>query len=287
MTSEPAAALPTSMIERMTLIIDTIGGGSARLEVDTLVRRTGLPRSTVRRILDQLVRLHWVAEHPDGYGVGHRFGGTVADDRGHADIRAAAAAHLHRLHVGTGLVAHLGKPTGAEVFYLDKVGGPDAASVPSRVGGRAPLHATALGKAVMAWWQPEQVEEVLAAGLGRLTHRTIADLPTLHEELARVRARRGVAFERGEHTSQVVCVAAAVRTPAGVPVAVLSLSGRDLADVERAGPLVLDASRRIAAELYPSLRGRPDGAPREVPERGTWTPQMLDRFMQRGHGDWI
>ena len=69
--------------------------------------------------------------------------------------------------------------------------------------------------------------------------------------------------------------------------AVLSLSGRDLADVERAGPLVLDASRRIAAELYPSLRGRPDGAPREVPERGTWTPQMLDRFMQRGHGDWI
>ncbi|MGN0065726.1 MAG: IclR family transcriptional regulator [Nocardioides sp.] len=286
MAAEPTA-LPASMIERMTLIIDTIGGGQARLEVDTLVRRTGLPRSTVRRILDQLVKLHWVAEHPDGYGVGHRFGGAVADDRGHADIRAAAAPHLHRLHVATGLVAHLAKHTGAEVFYLDKVGGPGAASIPSRVGGRAPLHATALGKAVLAWWQPEQVEEVLAAGMARLTHRTIADIATLHEELSLVRGRRGVAYERGEHTPQVSCVAAAVRTPAGVPVAVVSMSGRELADVERAAPLVLDAALRISKELYPSVRERGEGGQTAAPERETWTPQMLDRLMQRGHGDWI
>lgn len=286
MPTPAGPSLPTSMIERMTLIIDTIGGGSARLEVDTLVRRTGLPRSTVRRILEQMVRLHWVAEHPDGYGVGHRFGGAVADDRGHADIRAAAAGLLHRLHVATGQVVHLARTTGAEVFYLDKVGGPDAARVPSRVGGRAPIHATALGKAAMAWWEPEQVEELLAGGMARLTHRTIADLPTLHEELARIRGRRGLAYEQGEHTARIVCVAAAVRTPSGTPVAMISLAGQELAEVERSAPAVLDAALRVGADLYPSLRGAPASAG-PAPDRDAWTPQMLDRIMQRGHGDWI
>jgi len=51
---------------------------------------------------------------------------------------------------GAGLVAHLARHTGTSMFYLDKVGGPAADHVPTRVGGREPLHATALGKATTA-----------------------------------------------------------------------------------------------------------------------------------------
>lgn len=273
------------MLERMTLIIDTIGGGSARFGVDALARRTGLPRSTVRRILTQLVRLGWVAEFPDGFGVGNRLGGVVADDRGHSDLRSAAAGHLHRLHVATGLVAHLVKRTTTQVFYLDKIGGPGADRVPSRVGGRAPLHATALGKSILAWWPAEQVEDLLGTGLARRTRRTIGDLGTMHEELARVRRRGGIAYDHGEHTEQVACVAACLRPAEGLPFAAVSLAGRAVEEVEPWAPLVLDAARRISADLSPALRGREPGAAEEEPE--SWSPQMLDRLMGRGHGDWI
>lgn len=279
-----AGELPSSMIDRMTLIIDAIGGGSARLGVDALVRRTGLPRSTVRRILEQLVRLNWLTQHVDGYSIGRRLGGVVAQDRGHHDVRAAAAGHLHRLHVSTGLVAHLARDVGAEVYFLDKVGGRGADIVPSRVGGRAPIHATALGKSILAWWQPEQVEELLAAGLPRLTHRTITDLATMHEELARIRRRQGVAHARGEHADRVACVAASVRTPDRTAIASISLSGVDVGSLEGCAPMVLDAARRISADLFPSLRGRPADDGVEV-RRDAWTPQMLDRVLQRGHRD--
>ena len=276
------------MIDRMTLIIDTIGGGSARLGVDALVRRTGLPRSTVRRILEQLIRLNWITQHPDGYSIGRRLGGVVAEDRGHHDVRAAAAGHLHRLHVSTGLVAHLARDVGAEVYILDKVGGRGADGVPTRVGGRAPIHATALGKSILAWWPPESVEDLLGAGMPRLTHRTITDLATMHEELARIRRRRGVAHGRGEHSDRVACVAAAVRTPDRTPIASIGLAGVDVASLEGCAPLVLDAARRVSGDLFPSLRGA-TAADEDVAEvrRDSWTPQMLDRVLQRGHRDWV
>ena len=61
-TAQPTNAqakkdLPPSMIERMTLILDAFDGRAARLTLEEVVCRTQLPRSTVHRILDQLVKL--------------------------------------------------------------------------------------------------------------------------------------------------------------------------------------------------------------------------------------
>ncbi|MEV0748316.1 IclR family transcriptional regulator [Streptomyces sp. NPDC050273] len=279
--------LPPSMVERMTLIMDVFEGRAARLSLEEVARSTRLPRSTAHRILDQLVRLRWLEHTALGYGLGRRALGLGGGDGAHGRIREAAAARLHDLQIKTGLVVHLAVLDGAEVHYLDKVGGRFAAAVPSRVGGRAPAHSTALGKAMLAWLEPEDVEARAAESIGRLTHRTIADIGTLHQELNRIRRRHGLAFERGECFPDIACVAAAVRGPEG-PVAAISLVGDAWSPLEKVAPLVVDAARQVSRELFPEPEAPVRAARRTaaVPEE-TWSPQAMDRLLSAGqYGDW-
>ncbi|SFO94572.1 IclR family transcriptional regulator [Amycolatopsis rubida] len=247
-----------SMVERMTLILDAFDAPSTRLTLEQVARTTHLPRSTAHRILDQLVRLQWLSHSSFGYALGARalnLGGTGGN---HLELREATAAVLHELRLRTGMVAHLAILDGADVRYLDKVGGRFAAIVPSRVGGRAPAQCTALGKAMLAWLSAEQVEDRVMPTLVRQTSRTIRDPVTLHRELGRIRDRNGLAFERGECFSGISCVAAAIRGPEG-PEAAISLVGDAHTALERVAPLVVVAARQVTQELYPMVRSHPAG----------------------------
>src|SRR5699024_5813688 len=62
--------LPPSMVERMTLILDSFDGRRDRLTLEDVARRTELPRSTTHRIVDQLVRLRWLPRTAAGYALG-------------------------------------------------------------------------------------------------------------------------------------------------------------------------------------------------------------------------
>ncbi|MEW1736825.1 helix-turn-helix domain-containing protein [Nocardia beijingensis] len=107
----------------MTLILEAFDGATPTLTLVELSERTGLPRSTVHRILDQLVRLRWLAHAPGGYRLGLRtleLGGLAAD---HNEIRDAVSPLLHDVCQQTGMVGHLGVLDGREVLYLDKIGG--------------------------------------------------------------------------------------------------------------------------------------------------------------------
>lgn len=278
--------LPPSMVERMTLILDAFDGRSSRLTLEDVARRTHLPRSTAHRILDQLVRLNWLEHTPFGYRLGQRALGLGGRDGGYEEIRVAAAPLLHELQIKTGMVVHLAVLDGADVYYLDKVGGRFAAAVPSRVGGRVPAHTTALGKSMLAWLEPEQVDVQIGCGLGRLTSHTIGDLSTLHQELNRIRQRRGLSFERGECLPEISCVAAAIRGPEG-PLASISLVGEARTPLEKVAPLVVDAARRVSLALHPNL----DSARRSRPASEaspTWSAQTLDRLLVAGqNGDWL
>lgn len=244
-------SLPPSMVERMTLILDAFTSRETRLTLENIARSTHLPRSTAHRILDQLVKLQWLEHSSTGYGLGRRafsLGGGTGE---HGELRAAASPYLHDLLLRTGAVIHLGVLDGAQVVYLDKLGGSFAASVPSRVGGSAPAYCTGLGKAILAWLEPEEVEDLLDGRLSARTPATIAELDTLHHELARIRSRGGLALERGECFPDIACVAAAIRGPRG-PIGAISVVAGAGTALERVAPLVVDAVRRIGAELSPA-----------------------------------
>src|SRR6266567_9587444 len=112
--------LPPSMVERMTLIMDSFGGPEIRLALEDVAGRTNLPRSTAHRILEQLVRLRWLERNGSDYGLGPRALGLGGRGVGHAGLRAAAFPLLHALSVRTEMVVHLAVLEGAEAYYLDK-----------------------------------------------------------------------------------------------------------------------------------------------------------------------
>ncbi|WP_067478024.1 IclR family transcriptional regulator [Nocardia amamiensis] len=245
---------PVSMIERMTLLLDAFDGATPTLTLVGLAERTGLPRSTVHRILDQLIRLRWLAHAPGGYRLGVRtleLGGLAAD---HNEIRDLVSPLLHDLSQQTGMVGHLGVLDGPEVLYLDKVGR-YAATVPTRLGGRMPAHSTALGKALLATLEPSIVEASFRDRLPQLTARTIADRTELHRELGRIRNRQGVAVDNEESVPGIACVAVPIRGR-GAAVAAVSLSGqiggdRAALDTARLARLLVEVAHEAGRSLFP------------------------------------
>lgn len=261
LATSASRSLPPSMVERMTLILDIFEQRSTRLSLVEICARSGLPRSTAHRILEQLVKLHWLEHTPSGYCLGRRALGLGGHDGRHGEIRAAAAEHLHELQLRTGMVVHLAALEGADEVFLDKLGGPFARTLESHVGRRSYAHLTTGGRAMLAWLPPEEVEALLGKQLSNPARGRGWDLPSLHRELNRIRRNRGLSFDGGEYANAMVgrmlpSVAAAIRGPQG-PLAAICLCGEtSFAGIERLAPLVAEAAARTSRALTPEVGGR-------------------------------
>ncbi|MFE5480864.1 IclR family transcriptional regulator [Nocardia sp. NPDC056541] len=248
-------APPTSMIERMTLILDAFDAATPTLTLLGLAERTGLPRSTVHRILDQMIRLRWLAHTPGGYRLGLRvleLGGLAAEQN---ELREVVGPLLYELSQRTGLVGHLAVLDGREVLFLDRAGGRGRVVIPTRVGGRLPAHSTAVGKALLATLEPGIAEAALRGNAVARTARTIVDRAELHRELARIRNRQGVAVDTEESLPGVGCVAVPIRGR-GVAVAAISLSGtvngeRTALDTARLARALAEVAKEASRTLAP------------------------------------
>ncbi|SPM33655.1 DNA-binding transcriptional regulator, IclR family [Mycobacterium rhizamassiliense] len=164
-----------TMVDRFTSIIDAFDDATVGLSLDQVAARAELPRSTTHRILDHLVRLSWVSHSDRGYGLGDRAMSWGAGDATDLRLRSAAAPVLHHLQIKTGAVVHLGVLAGLDIVHVDKLGGPSAPVVPTRVGTRAPAPRLALGLAVLAVQPPELVgpgiDVIRARACGVVTRR--------------------------------------------------------------------------------------------------------------------
>lgn len=266
------------MVARVAMIVNLFDDPGTRLRLDQVVTRTGLPRSSVHRILSQLKTAGLLQHRPDGYCLAAS-PLPVARMMDHAELRGVAAPILSRLHTDTHLVVQLGVLLAGEVICLDKVAGDGGALVPTRVAGRTPAHASALGKTMLAQLPAEVVDTVVTRPLRKRTRATIADLPTLHRELARIRARHGLAYDAEELAVGVCSVAAPIRT-ADAEIAGLSLAGAvSVQGLQRTAPFLLRAAGRISA----LLGGAPtaEAAPSD-------TDSMLSRVLRTISSDaWV
>lgn len=127
----------------------------------------------------------------------------------------------------------------------------------AEVGARAPCHATATGKAMLAF-RSEWLREVLARGLSRCASNTITNPQTLQAELAKVR-QRGWAENVGEYSEDACAIAAPVRDRKGQVIAAVCVAvpiSRWSNEIRRLiAPLVMEGGRRISAGLgYVDLR---------------------------------
>src|SRR3546814_6285956 len=123
------------MVARVARIVNAYVRAGTVLRLDRVADRTGLPRSSTHRILNQLHDAGLLQHTPDGYSLAAS-ALPAAGAIDHAQLRSIASPVLERLHDDTALIVHLGVLAGADLVYLDKVAGGRRAAVPTTVGGR-------------------------------------------------------------------------------------------------------------------------------------------------------
>ena len=151
---------------------------------------------------------------------------------GRSICRARAQVHIDRINQVTGETVHLAVLQADNIVTLVKREARHAVRVDSGMVGRSDApHATATGKAMIAWLPEDQIRRMLPAdGLKRFTDKTIVDFDTLIEELRHVR-RNGFAIDREEFQPGVICIGSAIRDHAGAVVgAIICVGAGDARD---------------------------------------------------------
>lgn len=212
------------------------------LTLSELARRTGTPLATTHRLVAELREWGALARQPNGeYVIGRRIWqlGLLAPVQ--SELRTAASPFLHDLYGATLATVHLAVRDGLEVLYVDRLAGHVSVPVVSKIGSRLPLHATGVGKVLLAYAPDDVLTEALG-GLTRVTAYTITQPARLLEQLRRVRAE-GYATT-GEEMSLGACsVAVPVRNGDDVVAAL----GMVVPDLRRQLPRMVSALR-VAAQ---------------------------------------
>ncbi|HET7474521.1 MAG TPA: IclR family transcriptional regulator [Dermatophilaceae bacterium] len=223
------------------------------LSLAELGRRTGLAKGTLHRVVTDLVGVRLLDRTQHGYRLSSQvfeLGMRASVER---RLMEVAIPFMQDLYERTHETVHLGVLDGHEVVYVSKIGGHRQATSPSSIGGRMPLHCTAIGKALLAHSPPTLLAEVVQAGLARRTPRTITAPGMLRRQLDRV-LETGIAFEYEESAVGIACVASAVLDAFDQPVAAISVTG----PVTRLDPQKHAVSvRAAAAGVAATLARRP------------------------------
>jgi DNA-binding IclR family transcriptional regulator len=248
-------AAPAPAVDAVLDLLGVLARQAAPVSAAFLTRTTGLPRSSVYRLLAVLEERGYVLRFPEArtYGLG-----VNAFELSQGFLRQEPLARLGRPLLAALVDAvresgHLVVLDGRDVLYLVEERAPRRPPLVSDVGVRLPAHLTASGRAMLAALPQAQVR-ALFGGTGPLSARTgePQTYAGLRNQLREVRAR-GHAVEEGEVTAGLASVATAVRDPAGWPVAAVAVTfpSAEVSPARRAA--LVRAVDGVAAELVHRL----------------------------------
>jgi DNA-binding IclR family transcriptional regulator len=251
-------------VDRAARIMKVLAGGPRRLGVSELADRLQMSRPTVHGLL-QTLQSHGLVEQDrdsDKYQLGPgllHLGNSYLDLN---ELRARSIVQAERLADRTKQAVRVGVMHGPRVIVVHHVFSPERAFQVLEVGAELPVHATALGKAILAYSPKEVVRDLTSAPLEKLTARTLS-AARLRDELAQIR-KRGVARERDEAVLGESSLAATVFDDVGHAVGAIGVVGETEAVLPR-GPAkglnaaVIEAARGVSRELG-AARWPPAGA---------------------------
>src|SRR4051794_4448430 len=145
---KPAVDLGTVLGKAVTILF-AFRAEDHGVTLTELGRRTGLAKGTLHRVLNDMVGAR-LLDRTDGLyrlsGQVFQLGMRASVERGLIEV---ATPFMEDLYERTHETVHLGMLDDAHVVYVAKIGGHQQAFAPSRIGGRMPLHCTAIGKALL------------------------------------------------------------------------------------------------------------------------------------------
>jgi len=241
-----------SVTSRAVAILDAFSAAAPRLSLSEIAHRSGTPLTTAHRLLAELTDWGALTRRADGrYEIGRKLWdlGLLAPVQ--LELRQVAAPFLSDVHTTIRDTVHLAVRDGLSALYVERISGRESVPVVSSVGSRLPLHATGVGKVLLAAAPADVVEQALRSP-ARLTRSTVVEPGRLRRELAEVR-RRGYARTSEEMSAGAASLA--------VPVQV---EGRSGPVVVAALGIVVPPHRRDLPRLVPVLEVAARGIGREL-----------------------
>ena len=242
-------------VDRAVSLLEAIAEAGGETTLTELSHRTRLNISTCHHLLSTLVQRGYVAKVPvrRSYALGARILYLSNACLTQVDLPARAAPFIEQINASTGETVHLAVLQGDTMLKVAKRESRHPVRVDTGALGRSDAaHATATGKAMLAWLPEDEMRRVLAHGLTRCTPNTITEWPALIEELRHVR-RNGFSVDREEFQPGVICIGAAIRDLNGAVVGAISASTPTMRASEEHLTLVreqvVSAVRALSAEL--------------------------------------
>lgn len=200
---------PVRTAEKTLKIIDELKeqeGG----RVTDIAKHLDMGASAVHNHLSTLLEHGYVVKEGEEYRLGLKFlelGGFI---RNQVQLYNVSEPEIERLAEETGELVNLMTEEGGMGVYLKRTKGQNAVDLDTYAGMRVHLHATALGKSILAQMPKERVDEIIEFhGLPKLTEKTIGTRDTLWEELEQIR-EQGHAVDDGERLKGLRCVSAPI-----------------------------------------------------------------------------
>ena len=241
-------------IERVFAILRSLGASQGRGTVGQVAESTGLPKSTVSRMLAALEAEGVVERVGDGeYAIGLGLTSLTGQVDSQAALAQVAEPYLRALATDYGEGAGLSVEDGNRSLYAVHVGSEGPVRTEDWTGQSFPYHTVAGGLAILATWPDRRINQYAAAGLDRFTGQTVTSRAALRRRVREIR-RTGYAVTIGDFADEINGVGAAIRRPGGTAVGAVNVYGpafrfpgeRNLSDI---GPHLIEVAAEIGERL--------------------------------------
>lgn len=245
-------------LSRALKLLNALSYHPQGLSLSEVAHHVGLPNSTAHRLLTTLQNERFVRFESDrsAWLIGvqaFRVGSAFVRSR---DLVAIARPYMRRLMEQSGETVNLAIADRNEVIYLAQVETQKMMRAIAGPGGRAQMHCSGVGKALLAHVDPECLEKALPQlEFHRETPNTIANPPELRRELERT-VRRGYAIDNEENAIGLRCVAAVIFDEHAGPLAALSVSGPTARLTDQRLATLGQAVAKVAGEITAELGGQ-------------------------------
>lgn len=239
------------VLDRAILVLDALAKEDHGLSLAELDNRLDLHKSTLHRLIMVLERHRLISRNPQNgnYILGIKLfelGSKAVPQR---LLLRHAQTYLEKLVYETGETAHLCILDDGEVLYLEKVESSHSMRISSSIGNRNPVHTSAVGKALLAYLDEDEVDSILKKrGLKAYTRNSITSATQLKKELSEVR-KQGYAIDDEEGTEGVRCIGAPIKDHLGNVIASISIAGPSFRVTKENIPVIAKCVMTIADQL--------------------------------------
>ena len=245
-TSEPGRSVSSRLLE----LLFAFRAGHQVFSLAELVRETGIPHATARRLVLELVEAGALDRMDDGrFAIGLRLWQLATLTPRTESLRVLARPYMDDLYSALEQHVQLAVLSDDHAVIIERMSSLDAVNLTSQVGGRLPLHASGVGKVLLSHADPLLIDRILAGRLSTYTPATVVDPISLRREIAACR-QTGTSMVRAELTKEADSVATRIIDAEGRVVAALSVVVRTgSVQLQAAVPSVITSGLAISRAL--------------------------------------